>query len=177
MAVRWLALGVSRLNLGAGYDVANLWALRGELSRLNEAAREDGLIVHRGVGHHDQPIHRVRRVSARAGKAVARRLIEMSGPSGDDRSPLVPGTSFTEDGVVRLLAHLRKPRMLRYRFSRKLLSYLVRPVAKGMRTSAGISVERLQVVSRQLLEIKARGLYQFRLTRAARRGFQINLGK
>ena len=166
------------MNLGTGYDVANLCALRRELSRLNDVARKDGLIVHRDVGSNDQParpVKRGRRGPARTGKAVAQRLIELLGPLGDDRSPLVPGTNFTEDGVVRLLAHLRKPRMLRYLFFQRLLSYLVRPVAKGMRASAGISVERLQIVSRQLLEIKAHGLYQFQSIRAARRGGQTSL--
>lgn len=170
-------LGASRLEPGAGYDVANLSALRKELARLNETAWKDGLVMRRDGGSEvrsGRPVQRVRRGSARTGKVGARRLIEMLGPVGDDRSPLVPGTDFTEDGVVRLLAHLRKPRMLRYRFFRRLLSYLARPVAGGVRASAGVSVERLQVVSRQLLEIKARGWYQFQSIRAARRGGQAN---
>ena len=162
------------MDLGPGYDVTKLHGLRQELARLNEAALKDGLIGHRHFKiamPSQQPIvERRRNTSSRAGKASAQRLLDLLGPAEDDRSPLVPGTNFTEDGVVRLLAHLRKPRLLRYRYLQRLHSYLIRPVAKGARASAGVSVERLQAVSRQLLEIKARGWYRFRSMRAARRG-------
>lgn len=96
----------------------------------------------------------------------------MLGGAETDASPLVPGTDFTEDGVVRLLAHLRKPRNRRYRFLQRMRRFLTRPVAAGTHTSAGVSVERLQVVSRQLLEIEAHGWNRFQATRAARRGRQ-----
>jgi hypothetical protein len=103
------------------------------------------------------------------GKEGAQRLLAMLTRQEDDQSPGVPGTSFTEAGVVRLMAHLRTPRSRRFRYRRRLLTYLTRPVAMGVRTAAGISVERLQMVHRQLVQLQAMGWDRFQATRAAKR--------
>jgi hypothetical protein len=158
-----------------GYDTSNLQALRRELDRLNAAALGSGLIAPRNV--RPEPAPRARKERARVGlpdqgKAGARRLLTMLRPIEGDLSPPVPGTRFTEGGVVRLLADLRKPRARvkrRARFLRRLLRFLTRPVSKGLRTSAGIGVERLQRISRYLLEIEARGWNHVQSTSAARR--------
>ena len=108
--------------------------------------------------------------SAELGKAGARRLLTKACRVDGDKSSIVIGTQFTEDGVIRLLVHLRKPRNRKSPFLRRFLRILNRPVALGIHTSAGISVEALQLVSRQLLEIEAHGWHYFQTRRAARRG-------
>lgn len=179
------------------YDTTNLQALREELKLLNTAALEDGLISMRD-GWPVTPRARraaavVRTAKARAtpattpatsktsskskakgpspetGKAGARRLLTIARRGEGDGSPAVAGTDFTEAGIVRLLAHLRKRRSKGFRFLHRLHQFLIRPVQPGIRTSAGISVERLQLVARQLLEIEAHGWHQFR-ARVERRG-------
>lgn len=161
-----------------GYDTTNLHALRQELKRLNDDALEAGLIAPRegrsGAPAPGAPLERAQTRSTDKGKAGARRLLMMLARGTDDESPAVPGTDFTEAGVVRLLAHLHKPRSRGRRFLHRLRRFLTRPVAAGMPTSAGVSVERLQVVSRQLLEIEARGWDYFQSIRAARHGRQTS---
>src|SRR5579859_7825526 len=139
------------------YDAAKLNALRRELQQLNDAAASSGLIAPRRV--RPAAALRAREERARAefadqGKAAAMRLLTILGRIEGDVSPAISGTMFTEGGVVRLLAHLRK-RSVRAqrgnRFFRRLLAYLTRPVPMGTRTSAGVSVERLQLVSRRLI--------------------------
>lgn len=157
------------------YDAAKLNALRRELAQLNDAAVRSGLIG----PHKIRPATAQRAREERAGtefadqgKAAARRLLTILGRIEGDVSPPISGTTFTEDGVVRLLAHLRQ-RSVRAqrgnRFFRRLLAYLTRPVPIGIRTSAGISVERLQLVSRRLIEIEAHGWGWFKGISAARR--------
>lgn len=161
------------MDAGSVYDTAKLGALRRELRLLNEAAAKIGLMAP----------YKARPAAARAreeragpafadqGKAAARRLLAISGRLDGDVSPSIAGTNFTEDGVVRLLAHLRK-RSVRAqrgnRFFRRLLAHLTRPVAIGTRTSAGISVERLQLISRRLHKIEAHG-WRFQLRSTVRR--------
>ena len=162
---------------GPGYDTSNLQALRQELRRLNIAAIETRLLPPLG-GRHQRPSvsaasEAARPASTRNGKAGAKRLLSMLRRSEGDDSPPVPGTDFTEAGVVRLLAHLRhagnkKPA----RYLQRLRRYLARPVQFGMRVSAGVSVERLQWVSRYLRDIEAYGLDHVRMVTAARRGRQ-----
>ena len=162
---------------GLGYDTSNLQALRQELRRLNIAAIETRLLPplrspnRRAAagGASEAP----RPASARNGKAGAKRLLSMLRRLEGDDSPPVPGTDFTEAGVVRLLAHLRdagnkKPA----RYLQRLRRYLARPVQFGLRVSAGVSVERLQWVSRYLRDIEAYGLDHVRMVTAARRGRQ-----
>jgi hypothetical protein len=158
-----------------GYDTNKLLALRRELDQLNAVATKSGLIAPRKVSPEAAlggRKERTRTGSADQGKAAARRLLAAPGRIEGDVSPPISGTRFTGDGVVRLLAYLRK-RTARAqrgnRFFRRLLTFLTRPVAVGMRTSAGISVERLQLISRHLLEIEAHGWYQFQVISAARR--------
>lgn len=105
-------------------------------------------------------------------RAGARRLLVMLRRIDGDDSPPVPGTDFTEAGVVRLLGHLRRRKSQGFRFLRHLYRLLTRPVALGMRTSAGIGVERLQLVGRQLEEIEIHGWDHFHSRRVARRGRQ-----
>jgi hypothetical protein len=152
-----------------GYDTNRLRTLRRELDHLNAAAAKSGLIAIRNF-----PLRSEFRQagSSDLGKTGARRLLGMLARIEGDVSPAIPGTEFSEDGVVRLLAHLRKPRVRVQRgnrFFRRLLTFLTRPVSSGMRTSAGVSVERLQLISRHLLEIEAHGWRHFRLVSAARR--------
>jgi hypothetical protein len=162
--------------MDAVYDTAKLHALRRELEKLNEAAAKSGLIAPHKA-RPAAPAQRAREDRAGAefadqGKAAARRLLAILGRIEGDVSPPISGTKFTEGGVVRLLAHLRK-RSARAqrgnRFFRRLLAYLTRPVPMGIRTSAGVSVQRLQLVSRRLLEIEAHGWRHFQLMSAARR--------
>ena len=176
-----------------GYDTTNFQALRLELEQLNAAALKSGLLppVTGWFGAPDaapakrakpRPAPKARTMAktkdskrpaidpADRGKARARRLLAMLGRIVGDDSPAVPGTAFTESGVVRLLAHLRKPRNRRARFLRRMQRFLARPVALGLQTSAGVSVERLQMVSHRLREIEAHGLAHVRSVRAARRG-------
>ena len=181
-----------------GYDTTNLRTLRRELQRLNDAATKDGLIarqagspeartaaapanrMHAGSSGEDTapapdaPAELGPAASTDAGKARAKRLLAMLGRFEGDESPPVPGTDFTENGVVRLLAHLRRPRSQQNPFLQRLHRFLVRPVSMGVRTSAGVGVERLQRVSHLLLRIEAHGLHDFRLLRAARRGKQAS---
>ena len=156
-----------------GYDASKLHALRRELDELNAAAAKNGPIAPRKVS----PALGARKERARAGstdlgKAAAQRLLTVLGRIEGDLSPPISGTEFTEDGVVRLLGYLRK-RTARAqrgnRFFRRLLTFLTRPVSMGMRTSAGIGVERLQLISRHLLEIEAHGWYHFQVISASRR--------
>jgi hypothetical protein len=157
------------------YDTSKLHALRRELDQLNVAAAKSGLSGSHEVWPEAAP--RARKEPARAGstdqgKAGARRLLTMLGRIEGDVSPPISGTRFTEGGVVRLFAHLRK-RTARAqrgnRFFRRLLAFLTRPLPMGMRTSAGIGVERLQLISRYLLEIETHGWYRFQVISAARR--------
>ena len=159
----------------AGYDASKLHALRRELDRLNAAAARSGLIASGLNLQGDAPgalIERSATGSADKGKAGAKRLLTILGRIDADVSPSIPGTSFTEDGVVRLLAHLRKRRSRERRgnlFFRRMLTFVTRPVSMGVRTSAGISVERLRVISRQLRDIEANGWNHFQTTSAAQR--------
>ncbi len=112
-------------------------------------------------------------MSARNGKAGARRLLTMLRRLDGDDSPPVPGTDFTEAGVVRLLAHLRNPgNRAPARYLQRLRRYLARPVQFGLRVSAGVSVERLQWVARYLKDIEAYGLAHVQSVKAARQGRQ-----
>lgn len=158
------------------YDDTNLQALRRELERLNEAAVKTGLIAP-DAGADVRARNAIAdgrdAGSGRRGKAGASRLLRIMGRIEGDDSPLVPGTRCTEQGVVRLLAHLDRPRSQQFPFLVRMHRFLVRPVPRGTRTSAGISVERLQVVSRQLQQIKALGWEEFRSIAAARRGAQL----
>lgn len=177
-----------------GYDTSRFHALQRELERLNAAALRTGLMTARDVAARASPSSN-RDVPAQAGsfepaeqpasgespqstplgsadkgKASAKQLLTMLARVEGDDSPSIPGTSFTESGVVRLLTHLRRPRSQRNRFFRQLYRFLIRPVPMGVHTSAGVSVGRLQLVSHQLLEIQAHGWLQFQSIRELRRG-------
>ena len=159
----------------SGYDTSKLHALRRELDQLNAAAARSGLIAPRKVRPTAAQGGSKERAGAESpdqGKAAARRLLTMLGRVEGDVSPSISGSGFTEGGVVRLLAHLRK-RSVRAqrgnRFFRRLLAYFTRPVSMGIRTSAGVSVERLQLVSRHLHEIEAHGWRHFQRMSATRR--------
>ena len=157
------------------YDTTNLRALRLELELLNDAAAMSGLIAPPKAKSAAADRARNEREDefTDQGKAAARRMLTLLGRIEGDVSPSIFGTKFTEEGVVRLLADLRK-RSVRAqrgnRYFRRILAYLTRPVAMGTRTSAGIGVHRLQRVSRRLHEIEAHGWQHFQLMRAARRG-------
>ena len=186
--------GELRVDSALGYDTSRFHALQRELERLNAAALRTGLITARDVsaraspssnqgesaeigspdnteqpasGDSPQPMPSG---SADKGKASAKQLLTMLGRIEGDNSPSISGTSFTESGVVRLLTHLRRPRIQRNQFFRQLYRFLIRPVPMGVHTSAGVSVGRLQLVSHQLLEIEAHGWLQFQSIRALRRG-------
>jgi hypothetical protein len=157
------------------YNTRNLQALRHELGRLNAAALECGLTAPRKIWPEAAPEagkERARVGSAEQGKVGARRLLTMLERMEGDVSPSVSGTKFTEAGVVRLLAHLDKSRarvQRGNRFRGRLLRFLTRPVSMGIRTSAGVGVERLQLISRYLLEIEAHGWNYVQSSSAARR--------
>jgi len=162
------------------YDTSKLQALRRELDKLNAAAAKSGLIVTRNdpakagrpAAREPARVEAVDPNLADQGKSTARRLLAILSRVEGDSSPSISGVEFTEDGVVRLLAHLRKRSaraQVGNRFFRRLLAFLTRPVPMGMRTSAGIGVERLQLVARYLNEIETHGWRQFRLIAAARR--------
>ncbi len=155
------------------YDTTNLHALRRELDRLNDAAVKSGVIPSRDAGGDlDVVSDRLAAQPVDLGKAGARRLLEMLCRISGDESPMVPGTEFTEAGVVRLLAHLRRPRKrAQYgnRFLGRLLGFLTRPLPTGMQTSAGIGVERLQRVWRYLREIESYGWNHVQAVAVARR--------
>ena len=168
-----------------GYDTSNLRALQEEVRRLNEAALESGLFstpASAGVGRRratgdgapgtsqNPPRKKAER---NRGKGAARRLRSVAGRTEGDDSPEVPGTTFTEAGVVRLLSQLRRRRKRPGPWTRFLVRMeraLSRPVPLGQHTIAGISLARLQVVSSQLEQIEARGLAYLEARRAARRG-------
>ena len=159
-----------------GYDTTNLRALQDELRHLNAAAFAEGLLG-------DVPKPRTEaadaappepsKASRRRGKAAARRLLDLAGRVEDDDSPDVPGTRFTEAGVVRLLAHLRRRRGRGGawpRFLARIGRSLARPVSFGQHVVAGVALARLQIVCRQLLEIERHGLAHLTARRAVRRG-------
>ena len=176
-----------------GYDGTALNALRQELKRLNEAALADGLVAsrdgriempsrprrkpfkRRSAGSANSEVDKKQSAgpSPNAGKAASRRLLTMGARIADDKSLAVPGTEFTEAGVTRLLATLRRPRRRRvgawHRFRQQIERYLSRPVSSGLCSAAGVSVERLQVLSRQLHEIDRHGWSRFQEKRANRR--------
>ena len=187
---------------GIDYDTTNFHALQDELKALNEAALADGLVAPRD-GRIAMPkraaTQRARRPAPRKkpssqapaqsaapdksrkprkpapdrSNAAAARLLAMLVRGADDKSPAVPGTRFTEAGVGRLLAHLRRRRSRRIgpwlRFLQRAERYLSRPVSSGVRTIEGIGLERLQVFARQLDEIVDGGWPQFQAARATRR--------
>ena len=163
------------MDASPGYDTNKLHALRRELDYLNAAAAKIGLMAPLGNRPREAPGARNERLPAGAavkGKAGAKRLLTMLGRIEADMSPSISGTSFTEGGVVRLLAHLRKRRTREKHgnlFFRRVLTYLTRPVSAGERTSAGISVERLRVISRQLHDIEAHGWNHFQFISATQR--------
>jgi hypothetical protein len=159
------------------FDTTTFNALRSELQRLNEAALKDGLIAPRNglpqLPNTSRPEPTEDSVSADRGKAAARRMLAMLAREEGDDSPAVPGTPFTEAGVVRLLAHLRRRAKPRgggsHPLAQRLNRFLARPISMGVRTSAGVSVERLQVAFSQLQEVEANGWNHFQSVRAARR--------
>jgi hypothetical protein len=157
------------------YDTANLEALRLELKRINEDALCTGLLhPPRSAPPEPAPSTRkARRGSSEKGKAGAARMLALLGRISGDESPPVPGTDFTESGVVRLLAHLSKPHdrpRVGYAFLQRLRRFLTRPLQMGIHTSAGVSVERLCLVGRYLKMIETHGYEHFQAYRAARRG-------
>jgi hypothetical protein len=167
------------------YDTTNLEVLRLELKQLNADAIRTGLLRPRSDdAPDDHPPARSKRQarsseakprpgSAEKGKAGAKRMLALLGRVSGDESLPVPGTPFTESGVVRLLAHLSKPRKkppAGHRFLQRLHRFLTRPVQMGVRTSAGVSVDRLKLVGRYLTMIETHGWDHFQAFRAARRG-------
>jgi hypothetical protein len=162
-----------------GYDLTTFNALRLELVRLNEAALADGLIAPRNglpqLPQTERPDAEPAEGSDSPdrGKAAAQRMLAMLARDEGDDSPSVPGTPFTEAGVVRLLAHLRRRAKPRsggsHPLAQRLNRFLTRPVSMGVRTSAGVSVERLQVAYSQLQEVEANGWNHFQSVRSARR--------
>ena len=162
--------------VGASYDPAGLRALQNELRRLNAAAHadrlfDDGTSVKRAVP--DDAAPKPPKGARKRGKAAARRLLDLAGRHEDDDSPDVPGTRFTEAGVVRLLARLRRRRESDGawpRFLDRVQRALGRPVPNGEHLVAGVGLARLQVACRQILEIEAHGLAHLAARRAIRRG-------
>ena len=175
-----------------GYDTTRFEALRRQLGALNEGAIADGLVAVRDgvVVSPEKPRRAPRKAAALGAKvepeaktaektpdrspAAARRLLALLSRSNEDESPDVAGTSFTEAGVVRLLAHLRARRKKRgggawVRFLLRADRYLARPVPLGIRTVQGVGFERLQVLARQLGEIESSGWARFRAARAVQR--------
>ena len=182
-----------------GYDTTRFEALRRVLSTLNEGALADGLVAVRdGVAVVPEPPRRALRKAAKAtaaakatpkapegasptaekkpdrSPAAAARLLALLRRQEGDESADLSGTTYTEAGVARLLAHLRARRSKRgggawARFLQRADRYLARPVPLGIRTVRGVGFERLQVVARQLAEIEANGWARFRESRAVRR--------
>jgi hypothetical protein len=156
------------------FDMTKLDALRRELARLNAAAVQQGLLRPRATAGSTPPVSAPalsRSAAARSadqGRKGARRMLTLLGRIPGDESPPVPGTEFTESGVVRLLAHLRKPHK-RHRFRQRLLRFLTRAMPLGVRTSAGVSTERLRLVGRYLMQIEQHGWQHVKAVRAARR--------
>lgn len=157
------------------FDTARLEALRVELRQINEDAVRTGLLHPPGSARAEPApaARKARRGGPGKGRAGAARMLALLGRIPGDQSPPVPGTDFTESGVVRLLAHLGKPHdrpPVGYAFLRRLHRFLSRPVQMGVRTSAGVSVERLRLVGRYLKMIETNGYEHFQAYRAARRG-------
>lgn len=159
------------------YDTTNLEALRRELKQLNESALraglialKDGRLVTAAVSSTSEA--RQPRRDPDRGRIEARRLLGVMAATEGDDSPLVTGTACTEAGVVRLLSELRKPRVENNPFLQRLRRYLTRPVALGIHTTAGISVERVQTVYRHLIEIERHGWDYYVARRMERRGRQ-----
>lgn len=157
-----------------GYDTTNLHALQDELRRLNATALAEGLL-----GKGPRPAEAATepaapsKASQKRGKAAARRLLAIGGRLEGDDSPAVPGTEFTEAGVVRLIAFLRRRRGRAGAWSRFLARVqraLGRPVSLGQLVVAGVSLTRVQVVYRQICEVEAHGLAQLTARRVLRRG-------
>lgn len=157
------------------YDTANLEGLRLELKRINEDALRTGLLhpPRSALSEPGPSARKARRHASKKGKAGAARMLALLGRIPGDESPPVPGTDFTESGVVRLLAHLSKPQdhpRVGYAFLQRLRRFLTRPLQMGVRTSAGVSVERLRLVGRYLKMIETHGYEHFQAYRADRRG-------
>lgn len=160
-----------------GYDTRNLETLRRELKDLNESALRAGLIALKDgrlvtLGSSVSPETRQPRRDPERGRVEARRLLAVMAAADGDDSPLVTGTACTEAGVMRLLSELRKPRVENNPFLQRLRRYLTRPVALGIHTTAGISVERVQTVYRHLIEIERHGWDYYVARRVERRGRQ-----
>lgn len=160
-----------------GYDTRHLEDLRRELRQLNESALRSGLIALKDgqlVTPSQEPRGgaRQRQRDPDRGRVEARRLLALMAPADGDDSASVAGTACTEAGVVRLLSELRKPRVDGNPFLQRLRRYLTRPVAVGIHTTAGISVERVQTVYRHLVEIETHGWDYYVARRAERRGRQ-----
>lgn len=184
---------------GGAYDTTTFHALQDELKALNESAIADGLVAPRDgrIAMPKRPVRqRARRATPRQGastpqttaasvpakrrkggpdrgKAAAKRLLALLVRGADDKSPAVPGTRFTEAGVARLLARLRRKRSGRIgawlRFLQRVERYLSLPVSSGVHTIDGVGLERLQVFSRQLDDIARIGWAQFQEIRTVKR--------
>ena len=174
------------MSAGIGYDTTTFEALRNELKALNARALADGLVAPRDgrIVVPRRPATEARPMAAGApakprkgrdlGKVAVARLLALLDHGAEDTSPAVPGTHFTEAGVARLMAHLRRSRSRRIgpwlRFLQRAERYLSRPVPFGVRTVEDVGIERLQVFSRQLDEIAAGGWAQFQAARRTRLG-------
>lgn len=122
----------------------------------------------------EKPEKKPRKPSPDRSPAAARRLLAMLQRQDQDESPDVAGTSFTEAGVERLLAHLNTRRKKQgggawRRFIQRADRYLKRPVPLGIRTVRGVGFDRLQVLARHLEEIETGGWERFQAARAVRR--------
>ena len=167
-----------------GYDTTRFQALRRVLGALNERAHADGLVAVRdGVVLSPEKRTRAARKAAAAKKgpkgpdrspAAAAGLLALLRRRDGDQSPDVPGTAFTEDGVMRLLSRLRERRSSRgtgawLRFLKGAERHLGHPVPFGLRTVQGVGLERLQVFARQLESIETGGWARFLESREVRR--------
>lgn len=149
------------------YDTNKLDMLRRDLKDLRGKARDEGVLKAKNkgeVGGSGGVVAR-RFAAMRApehsdkGKQVATRILAMLRGSERDSSPVVPGTTFTEDGVATLLDKLSSPpKALRAAppMLHKLHQFLTAETPNATMI-AGANVERLKVISKLLPQVEQHG--------------------
>lgn len=157
------------------YDAKNLEALRRDLRDLRAEAQEDGVLTPRGSKRSGAGARRRAAAPAAAetgpasadgessggkGKQVASRMLAALRRVENDDSLNVRGTDFTENGVKRLLVLLNSPRRrsgAADRILQRFQRFLTTPVPNSMQKIAGVSAEKIRLLSRLLEQIEQHG--------------------